>query len=123
MFTSCSIGKVYNIIIWSSNISIPKKVLATKTFALPTLQYHMWTTDWTVIQLKDIDRRTREILRTEGGIHHHESIKLLYLPEELGGSGMKNVEDTYKLTRIKMANYLNNSDDKRMQVCKNTWDE
>ena len=107
-------------VIWSRNISIPKKVLATKTFALPTLQYHMWTTDWTVIQLKDIDRRTREILRTEGGIHHHESIKLLYLPEELGGSGMKNVEDTYKLTRIKMANYLNNSDDKRMQVCKNT---
>ena len=25
----------------------------------------MWTTDWTVIQLKDIDRRTREILRKE----------------------------------------------------------
>ena len=80
-------------VIWSSNISIPRKVLATKTFALPTLQYHMWTTDWTVIQLKDIDRRTREILRKEGGMHHHESTKLLYLPEELGGSGMKSVED------------------------------
>ena len=71
----------------------------------------MWTTDWTVIQLKDIDRRIKEILRKEGGMHHHESIKLLYLPEELGGSGMKSVEDTYKLTTIKMANYLSNSDD------------
>ena len=38
-------------------------------------------------------------------MHHYESIKLLYLPEELGGSSMKSVEDTYKLTTIKMANY------------------
>ena len=45
-------------------------------------------------------------------MHHHESTKLLYQPEELGGGGMKSVEDTYKLTTIKMANYLNNSDDK-----------
>ena len=39
-------------------------------------------------------------------MHHQESIKLLYLPEELGGSGMKTVKDTYKFTKIKMANYL-----------------
>ena len=61
--------------------------------------------------MKDIDRRTREILSKEGGMHYHESTKLLYLPEELGGSGMKSVEDTYKLTTIEMVNYLNNSDD------------
>ena len=75
----------------------------------------MWTTDWTVIQLKDKNRRTREILRKEGGIHHHESIKLLYLPEKVGRSAMKSVEDTCKLATIKMANYLNNSDDKRIR--------
>ena len=46
-------------------------------------------------------------------MHRHESIKLLYLPEELGGSGMKSLEDTNKLTTIKVANYLNNSEDKR----------
>ena len=51
-------------------------------------------------------------------MHHHESIKLLYLPEELGGSGMKSVEDTYKLTTIKMANYLNNSDGKRIKCAR-----
>ena len=51
-------------------------------------------------------------------MHHQESIKVLYLPEELGGSGMKSVEDTYKLTTIKMANYLNNSDDKRIKCAR-----
>ena len=51
-------------------------------------------------------------------MRHHESTKLLYLPEELRGSGMKSVEDTYKLTTIKMANYLNNSDDKRIKYAR-----
>ena len=102
-------------VIWSSNISIPRKVHVTKTFALPSLRYHTWTSDWTINKLKDIDRRTREIVREEEGMHHHESIKLLYLPEELGGSGMRNVEDTYKLATIKMAYYLNNSKDKRIK--------
>ena len=90
-------------VIWSSNISIPRKVHATKTFALPALQYHMWTSGWTINKLQDIDRRTREIIREEEGMHRHESIKLLYLHEELGGGG------------IKMANYLSNSEDKRIK--------
>ena len=102
-------------IIWSSNISLPRKIHATKTFALPAIQYHMWTSDWSINSLKDIDRRTREIIRDEEGMHYHESIKLLYLPEELGGSGMMSAEDTYKTTTIKMANYLNNSEDKRIK--------
>ncbi|KAK2555819.1 hypothetical protein P5673_022448 [Acropora cervicornis] len=46
---------------------------------------------------------------------HHKSIKVLYLPEELGGSGMRNVEHAYKLATIKTANYLNNSEDKRVK--------
>ena len=50
-------------VIWTNDISIPRKVYATKTFALPALQYHMWTSDWPVNQLKEIDRRTREIIR------------------------------------------------------------
>ena len=76
----------------------------------------MWTNHWTVNQLRDIDRQTRDILRKEGAMHYHESSKLLYLPEELEGGGrMKSVEDTYKLTTIKMDNYLNNKEDRRIK--------
>ena len=88
-------------VIWTNNISIPRKVHATKTFALPALQYDTWTSDWPVNQLKEIDRRTREIIRTEGGMHHHESTKLLYLPEEIGGSRLRSVEDIYKMRTMK----------------------
>ena len=51
-------------------------------------------------------------------MHHHESIKLLYLPEELGGSGMKSVVGKYKLTTTEMANYLNNSSDKGIKYAR-----
>ncbi|KXJ15567.1 hypothetical protein AC249_AIPGENE10323 [Exaiptasia diaphana] len=68
-------------VIWTSNISIPRKVHATKVFALPSLQYHMWTSDWTINQLKEIDRRTREIIRKEGGMHYNESVKLLKMAQ------------------------------------------
>lgn len=47
---------------------------------------------------------------------HNESVKLLYLPGNLGGSGLESIEDTHKLTKIKMANYINNCRDKRVQV-------
>lgn len=67
--------------------------------SLPALQYHMWTRDQT-IKLKDIDRLTREVIREKEGMPNCESFKLLYLSEELGDSGMRNVEDTYKLTTI-----------------------
>ena len=30
-------------VIWSSNISIPRKIKTTNTFAVPVRQYHMWT--------------------------------------------------------------------------------
>ena len=52
-------------------------------------------------------------------MHHHESTKLLYLQEEIGGSGLKSVEDImYKMTTIKVANYLNNSTDNRIKLAR-----
>ena len=49
-------------------------------------------------------------------MHNSESVKLLYLPGNRGCSGLKSVEDTYKHIKIKMANYIDNCKDKRVQV-------
>ena len=32
--------------VWTSPLSIPRKVRATNVYAAPVLQYYMWTTDW-----------------------------------------------------------------------------
>jgi len=105
-------------VIWTSNISIPRKIRATNTFALSLLQYQMWTANWLINELKELDRLTREVIRKTGAINNNESLKLLYLPEDQGGSGLKSVEDTYKHTKIKMANYINNSQDQRIKAVK-----
>ena len=91
-------------VIWSSNISIPRKIKATNTFAMPTLLYHMWTADWLVNDLKQLDRETRKIIQENRALHTQESAKLMYLPTSMGGKGLKQVEMTYKTTKIKVAN-------------------
>ena len=99
-----------------SNISIPRKIRTTNTFALSLLQYHMCTANWKINDLKEADGRTREIIRESSAMHNSESVKLLYLPGNRGCSGLKSVEDTYKHIKIKMANYIDNCKDKRVQV-------
>ena len=80
-------------IIWMSNISLPWKIRATNTFALSLLQYHMCTANWKINDLKEADRTTREIIWESSTMHNSESVKLLYLPGNLGGSGLRSVED------------------------------
>ena len=67
------------LVIWTSPLSIPRKVKAKNTYALPTLQYYMWTTDWPLI---DLERLTRKIINECHGKHRHESMQLLYLPQK-----------------------------------------
>ena len=39
-------------VIWTSNISIPRKIKAMNSFAIPLLQYSFWTCTWTLEKLK-----------------------------------------------------------------------
>ena len=103
-------------VIWTSNISVPRKMRATNPFALSLLQYHMWTANWKISDLKEDERTTGEVIRENSAMHTSESVKLLYLPGNRGGSGLKPIENTCKHTKIKMANCINNCRDKRVQV-------
>ena len=51
------------LVIWTSNISIPRKIRAMNTFAIPPLQYSFWTCTWTLEKLKQLDRKTREVIK------------------------------------------------------------
>ena len=102
----------------SSNISIPRKFKASNTFALPVIQYHMWSSDWPINTLKQLDRECRKIIQEYGGLHVSESTKAIYLPTKEGGRGLKKVEMTYKVTKIKTANYIIHSQDPRIQLVK-----
>ena len=74
-------------VIWSSPLSDKNKVTATNHLALPVLLYLMWSQQWCVTDLRNIDRETRKIICENGGDHPLQSTALLYLPRHVAGRG------------------------------------
>ena len=64
-------------VIWTSNISVSRKIRATHTFAPSLLQCHMWTANCKINDLKEADRTTREVIRESSAMHNSESVKPL----------------------------------------------
>ena len=103
-------------IIWSSSLTVPRKVKATNCFAIPVLQYHMWSSNWPIRSLQEPDRKARKIICKFKGKHHHESNPLLYLPPERGGRGFQEITQLYKTTKIKAAHHITTSKDPRLGI-------
>ena len=99
-------------VIWSSLLLFTRKVKATNSFATSVLLYHMWTADWPIEHLRELDRNTRQIMNDNKAKHKHESNSLLYLPVGKGGKGMQELETT----KIKTAHYLTVSADPHFQL-------
>ena len=104
-------------VIWASPLLIPRKIKATNTCALPSLQYYMWTTDWPINTLRDLYRLTK-IINECHGKHKYELTQLLYLPSEDGGKGFMEIEALYKHTKIKATHDVNTSDDAHIKLVK-----
>ena len=102
-------------VIWTSALSIPRKVKATNTYAaLPSLPYYMRTTDWPINTLRDLDRLTRKIINECHSKHRHESTQFWYLPSKR----LIQIEALYKYTKIKAAHYINTSNDVHIKLLK-----
>ena len=54
------------------------------------------------MELQQLDRESRKILKENGGYHPMGKTDLLYLPRKFGGRGLKSVESTYKNRELKM---------------------
>ena len=83
----------------------------------------MWSTDWCINNLKELDRLTRHVINECSGKHKYESTRLLYLPSEEGGKGLIEIESVYKNTKLKVANYINNSEDPHIKLFKSFQNE
>ena len=78
-------------------------------FAYQVLQCHMWSSEWVIEDLQELDRRTRAVIAQNKGKHDSESNPTLYLSPDLGGKGLKEIEIQYKVTKIKTAHYITTS--------------
>ena len=53
-------------VIWTSPLSDHNRVTASNQFAFPVLGYLMWTQQWPVMDIQEIDRKARKIVIENG---------------------------------------------------------
>ena len=76
----------------------------------------MWTQQWPLSELRDVDRAARKIIVENGGKHPASLTSLLYLPREKGGRGLRSVEHEYKNTKIKSLLKLSQNSDQAVEA-------
>lgn len=82
------------------------KILAIGALAVPVLQYSFCILDWTLKELKDIDRKTRKLLTIHKMHHPRADVQRLYVSRKQGGRGLCQVEGAYKTAMIGTAEYI-----------------
>ena len=45
-------------VIWSIPLTIPRKIASTNNFAVPVVQYQMWSSTWHMENIRKLDRDT-----------------------------------------------------------------
>ena len=68
---------------------IPRKIQATNVFANTMMEYYMTISDWGIADMRELDRRSREIFTANGARHIAKSTALMYIPIEDRGKGFQ----------------------------------
>ena len=83
------------------------------------MEYYFWSEKFRINDLKELDILIRSSMNKFGAKHPNQVNELLYMPKQIGGRGLKSLEQTYKETKIKSAvKILTNYDPRMKLVCK-----
>ena len=89
---------------------------AINTLAIPVETYSLNIIDWKMSEIKRLDKKTRKLLPLSKMHNPKADVDRLYLPRNAGGSGLIQLEATYKTTTIGLDTYLKNTDDALMKL-------
>ena len=104
--------------ILKSKLSGRNKLLAINAFAIPVVRYTAGIVKWTVEELQKMDRETRKLMTIYRGLHPRADVDRIYLPREIGGRGLKAVEDTVREEELALLAYINR-DEPLLNIVKN----
>jgi hypothetical protein len=93
--------------IMKSELNARNKITAIGALAVPILRYSFGVINWRIEEIKQIDRKTRKMLKMYKMHHPKADIDMLYEKRIEGGSGLVQVEAAYKAEIINIAEYLN----------------
>ena len=79
---------------------------AINTWAVPLLRYGAGIINWRKDELKNIDIRTRKMLRYNGAHHPQGDVDRLYVSREKGGRGLQSIEEAVKREENALTTYF-----------------
>ncbi|KAL1446381.1 hypothetical protein WDU94_013936 [Cyamophila willieti] len=81
-------------------------IMAVNSYCVPVLTYSFGLIKWTLTDVTSLDTETR-VLLTKHRMHHPKSSKeRLYLPRNLGGRGLMNIEGQWRNQTNKLGKYF-----------------
>ena len=95
--------------ILKTSLNSKNTIQAINTFAVPAISYGFQVLDWSITELEDIDRQTRNVLRKNHMLHNISDVDRLYVSRRNGGRGLLNITDLYKCQIITYSQYLHQS--------------
>ena len=67
-------------------------------------------------EIRKMDRKTRKMFTMERMNHPKADVERIYLPREMGGRGLTQLELAYKTTTVGLNVYLEQTDDKLLKL-------
>ena len=92
--------------VWPSELSAYNKATAHNIFIISIITPTFGITDWTIEELKEIDKRTRKTLCMKGSFHPSSDIDGLYIPRYQGRRGLKSVKSLFECRIVSLYNHL-----------------
>ena len=105
-------------IIWSSELSDANKCMACNQFINSAIEYYFWAVKFPINSIREMDTCIRDVMNHLGAKHTNLMNAVNYLPRNMGGRGLRSLEDTYKATKIKLAIKLVQDTDQRLKLVK-----
>ena len=98
-------------LIMKSELNAKNKMEAINTLAIPVLRYSFGIINWKIEDIRGLDVMTRKQLTMHRLHHPKAAVERLYLPRDLGGRGLQQIETVWNMELIQLANYLSSPKD------------
>ena len=81
-------------------------IKAMKTWAVAAVRYTAWILDWTVSELREMDRKTRKLMTINRALNPKADVDRLYVSRDEGGRGMVSIEECVRIEECSLSDYM-----------------
>ena len=81
-------------------------IKAMNTWAVAAVRYTAGILDWTVDELKEMDRKTRKLMTMNRALHPRADVDRLYVSRNKGGRGMVSIEECVRIEECSLSDYV-----------------